>query len=148
MALESVLVALGTADDDRIERIIRTVVDIAGPADADVILAHVFSKEEFDGLVEQMDFDSGGVPPDDVARRHATVRNASKALDDAEIEYVIRGGVGDKGQRIVELAEDADVDLVVVGGRRRTPTGKAVFGSTAQEILLESPAPVTFVRSD
>jgi nucleotide-binding universal stress UspA family protein len=47
---------------------------------------------------------------------------------------------------VVALAEELDADLVIVGGRTRSPAGKAVFGSTAQEILLESPCPVTFVR--
>jgi nucleotide-binding universal stress UspA family protein len=52
------------------------------------------------------------------------------------------------GEAIVSLASDADTDLAVVGGRRRSPTGKAVFGSTAQTVLLSAPCPVTFVRSD
>jgi len=44
------------------------------------------------------------------------------------------------------LAAEVDADLVVVSGRKRTPTGKAVFGSTAQTVLLDAPCPVTFVR--
>ncbi|PSP66736.1 universal stress protein, partial [Halobacteriales archaeon QH_6_68_27] len=48
----------------------------------------------------------------------------------------------------VGLAAETDADLVVVGGRKRSPAGKAVFGSTAQEVMLESPCPVTFVRNE
>lgn len=148
MALHSILVALGPSDADRIDRIVDTVVDVAAPAGADVVLAHVFSDEEFDSVVDRMDFDADGATPDEVAKRHRTVRDVAGALSDAGIEYAVRGGVGEKGELIVELATEVDADMVVVGGRRRSPTGKAVFGSTAQQVLLESPVPVTFVRSE
>jgi nucleotide-binding universal stress UspA family protein len=38
------------------------------------------------------------------------------------------------------------VDLLVVGGRGRSPTGKAVFGSTVETVLRRAPCPVTYVR--
>jgi nucleotide-binding universal stress UspA family protein len=69
-------------------------------------------------------------------------------MDDADVEYATRGNVGEHGPGIVDAAEEVDADLVVVGGRRRSPTGKAVFGSTAQEVMLEAPCPVMFVRAD
>ena len=55
--------------------------------------------------------------------------------------------VGPHGESIVDAAGDIDAGMVFVGGRKRSPTGKAVFGSTAQEVLLNAPAPVTFVRA-
>lgn len=148
MALETVLVALGATDEPRIDRIVETVVDLAGPADAEVVLLHVFSDEEFAESAERLGFEQGEATPEAVAGRNVTVRNAGKELDAAGVDYEVRGGVGDKGQRIVDTAGNVDADLVVVGGRRRSPTGKAVFGSTAQQVLLESPAPVVFVRSE
>lgn len=148
MALETVLVALGATDEPRIDRIVETVVDLAGPAGADVVLLHVFSDEEFANAADRLGFESGDATPEDVAGRHATVRDAGGKFDDGGIGYEVRGGVGHKGERIVDTAADVGADLVVVGGRRRSPTGKAVFGSTAQHVLLESRAPVVFVRSD
>ena len=46
---------------------------------------------------------------------------------------------------IVDLATDIDADLVVVGGRRRSPVGKALFGSVTQSVVLDSPLPVVVV---
>jgi nucleotide-binding universal stress UspA family protein len=46
------------------------------------------------------------------------------------------------------VARDVDADMVVTGGRKRSPAGKAVFGSTAQKVLMNAPCPVTFVRSE
>lgn len=71
------------------------------------------------------------------------------ATDDADIGYE-HGRIADEDEtgEGVALAEEIDADLVVIGGRRRSPTGKAVFGSIAQEVLLNAPCPVTFVRGD
>jgi nucleotide-binding universal stress UspA family protein len=95
----------------------------------------------------EMDADSEQIRPDEVASRHSTIRDLRGKLQLEDIDYDVRGAIGDHGPTIVELATGVAADRVVVGGRRRSPTGKAVFGSTAQEVLLSSPCPVTFVRS-
>ncbi len=48
---------------------------------------------------------------------------------------------------IVELADEFDADQIVMGSRKRSPTGKAVFGSVSQQVLLEADDPVTVVGS-
>jgi nucleotide-binding universal stress UspA family protein len=147
MALETVLLALGPNDADRIDDLTDTVSDIAGPAGARVVLVHVFTDDEFAEATDRLEFESPGeADVDDVAKRHATVRDIGDRLREAGIGFNVRGHVGDHGEGIVEMAGEEEADLVVVGGRKRTPTGKAVFGSTAQHVMLESPAPVTFVR--
>lgn len=147
MALETVLLAVGEGDVDRIDTLTETVTDIAGPAGATVVLAHVFTDEEFDIVVDRLDYDpDGAVDADEVATRHATIRSIADNLSAAGVTYSVRGSVGPHGEAIVSLATDTNADLAVVGGRRRSPTGKAVFGSTAQEVMLNAPCPVTFVR--
>lgn len=39
-----------------------------------------------------------------------------------------------------------ELDSALVVGRKRSPTGKAVFGSITQDVLLNSPRPVRSVR--
>ncbi|WP_128477385.1 universal stress protein [Halorussus pelagicus] len=147
MALRSILLAVGPGDADRTEELARAVADIAAPTGAQVVLGHVFTDEEFDGVVSQLDYDpSGEIDPDEVAARHATVRDLTDAFDEAGVEYSVRGRIGAHGETIVDLANEVNADRVVVGGRKRSPTGKAVFGSTAQEVMLSAPCPVTFVR--
>jgi len=149
MALETILLAVGPNDADRIDKLVSTVTDIAGPAGARVVVAHVFTDDEFERAVDRLEFDAvAEADPDEVADRHATVRELRDRLDEAGIQSSARGSVGDHGEEIVALAKLIHTDLVVVGGRKRSPTGKAVFGSTAQEVMLEAPCPVTFVRGD
>ena len=150
MALDTVLLAIGPTDKDRINRLASTAIDVAGPSGATVVLGHVFTQEEYEDAIDtlQIDFSAGEVSPDDVAERHATIRELVRLFDDAGVDYEIRGDVGPHGEAIVGMAENTGADMIIVGGRRRSPTGKAVFGSTAQEIMLSAPCPVTFVRAD
>lgn len=150
MALETVLLAVGPGDTERTDRLAEETVDIAGPAGATVVLGHVFTEEEYERTLDRLGFDPTAeeVSPTEVAGRHATIRELVGRLEEAGIEHVVGGAVGDHGDSIVGLAEEADADLVIVGGRRRSPAGKAVFGSTAQKVMLSAPCPVTFVRAD
>ncbi|WP_134670837.1 universal stress protein [Halorussus marinus] len=149
MTLETILLAVGPGDADRTETLADAVAEVAEPTGATVILAHVFTDEEYDEVVARLDYDPmGEISPDEVAARHATIRELTDRLADAGITYRVRGAVGSHGETIADLASEVDADRVVVGGRTRSPTGKAVFGSVAQTVMLSSPCPVTFVRSD
>lgn len=150
MTLDTVLLAVGPGDADRLDELAAAVVEVANPADATVSLVHVFTSSEYDEVVARLDFDAGDdeIDPNEVATRHSTIRDLAAVLEEHDVDYEISGAIGEHGPTIVDLASSTDSDRVVVGGRRRSPTGKAVFGSTAQEVLLSSPCPVTFVRSD
>lgn len=147
MALETVMLAVGSQDSDRAGRLTATVVDIAEPAGAEVVLLHAFTEQELDDAIGRLDYEFGDRPDaDEVARRLSVVRSIADELDEAGISFTVRGAVGEHAESIVDGAERSNADLLVIGGRQRSPTGKVVFGSTAQQVLLDSPCPVTFVR--
>ncbi|MFW6321611.1 MAG: universal stress protein [Halohasta sp.] len=152
MSLEKVLVAVETDENDDIDDLAETVVDIAGPAGATVVLADVFSTEAYENARDRLKFDPNAeVTPSVVAERKVRSRAVAEMLADAGIEYTVEGRLkngGSEGDRLADLAEEIDADLVIIGGRGRTPAGKAVFGSTVQRVLLSAPCPVTFVRSE
>jgi nucleotide-binding universal stress UspA family protein len=50
------------------------------------------------------------------------------------------------GEDIVQFAREQGAVGIVIGVRRRSRTGKALFGSTAQYIILNAPCPVTTIR--
>jgi nucleotide-binding universal stress UspA family protein len=52
------------------------------------------------------------------------------------------------GEQIVNLAEQSNADLVVLGLRRRSMVGKVIFGSNAQYIIINAPCPVLTVKRE
>lgn len=49
-------------------------------------------------------------------------------------------------QDLLQLADDEDIDLLVIGIRRRSAVGKLLLGSNAQDIILQAPCPVLAVK--
>ena len=149
MTLDTVELAVGPKDSDRVAELAEAVVEVAEPSGAMVVLVHVFTPEELEQASQRLDFDEpAAAGPTEVARRHATIRELAEHLDAAGVEYEIRGRKGDHATEIVDLSTEIDADRVVVGGRKRSPSGKAVFGSLAQDIMIEAPCPVTFVKGE
>jgi nucleotide-binding universal stress UspA family protein len=145
MSLSTLLVAVGANDADRVDVLAEAVTAVANPTGARVVLLHVFDEDDLEGVREQLD--DSDATASDAARRQKTVRDLTAAFDDEDVDYEIRGSVGEKADAIVSVAEDVHADRVFVAGRSRSPTGKAVFGSTAQSVMLTAPCPVTFVRA-
>lgn len=81
---------------------------------------------------------------------HEDQRDKLRArLDEAAVRYEIRvtSRNNDVADDILEIVEDVNADLVVIGLRRRSPVGKLILGSNAQRILLDAPCPVLAVKA-
>lgn len=79
----------------------------------------------------------------DIAAQRAS-EAASAVVEDAEIV----GLIGEKpANEVLEYARDCDAIYIVVGGRKRSPVGKALFGSVTQSILLNADCPVVTVMT-
>jgi nucleotide-binding universal stress UspA family protein len=83
-------------------------------------------------------------------KRHATgvARDVVHATLDDHSEVVLAGRVGDPVEEILAEADSRSAQYLVIGGRKRTPVGKAVFGSKTQSILLTADHPVVTVMSE
>lgn len=148
MTFETVLLAIGPKEDEtRLENLAATVVDLAGPAGATVELLHVFEDDEFEGIMGRLDNEfAPDATPAEVASHLSSIRAIEDRLDAAGIECNVDGAIGNYGPLIVREAENLNSDIVVVGGQKQSPAGKAMFGSTAQHVLLNAHCPVVFVK--
>ncbi len=57
-------------------------------------------------------------------------------------------GAHEASDELVDIADRVRASLIVIGLRRRTPTGKLLTGSQAQRILLDANVPVLAVKAD
>src|ERR1700710_201065 len=62
-----------------------------------------------------------------------------------EVEQLVRGH--EASEELVEAADRLKASLLVIGLRRRTPTGKLITGSQAQRIRLAANCPVLAVKA-
>lgn len=134
------------ADGDA-STVVETGYELATAFDEPLVLVHVLTAEEFSA--------NTGSPQDTAAiedisieeeREHAASR-AREVLEASLAEYdeetiEVRGLVGDPAEEILGAAESIDPRYLVVGGQRRSPVGKAIFGSTTQTVLLNATCPV------
>lgn len=78
---------------------------------------------------------------DAVARLMEEVVQAGMEMD---VREYARGN--DPATDLLEVAEEVNADLIVIGLPRRSPVGKLLLGSNAQKILLEASIPVLAVK--
>ena len=80
-------------------------------------------------------------------------RDALEALEGrlraTGVEVVVRDFArgNDPAEDLVDVADTERAALIVIGLRRRSPVGKLLLGSNAQQILLKADCPVLAVKA-
>jgi nucleotide-binding universal stress UspA family protein len=93
---------------------------------------------------------SPGGQKDDVARADVPdVERVEQLLRDAGIDAEFKQFVRGKTavEEIEELVDTLPARLLVIGLRKRSPVGKLIMGSVAQELLLSVNCPVLAVKA-
>lgn len=136
--------------DERTKELVREAGELAAGVDADLVLLHVTDDEEFTersaALASIPDFDTNYTVDNarDGARQYA--RDVGRdVLDDLDVEYEAVGALGEEAEEILDIADDRGCDHVFLTGRRRSPTGKALFGDAAQTVILSFEGAVTIL---
>lgn len=111
-------------------------------------IVHVLNQSQFQEL-EQTNLDETGQTIEIQAIREMAEKIADDiARDTIATDYAAIGLVGDPAEEIVRYATRENASYIVIGGRRRSKVGKALFGSVTQSILLSAESPVLTVMAD
>jgi nucleotide-binding universal stress UspA family protein len=147
MPIDELLLSIGPNDPGHVRSLTDVGAEIAGPTGARLHLVYVFSETGYEELLAEDPGLAEGAAPDMVAESIQRLGTAADRLADLGIDCEIHGAVSDApADAVGRLIEDLDVDMVLIGGESRSPAGKALFGDHAQQILLQAPCPVTFVK--
>jgi nucleotide-binding universal stress UspA family protein len=145
MAFEDVLVPtdFGTGSRVALER----ALDSLGPDGGRIIVLHVIDQrllEHVRALYPEMPEEAGLSRLQEQAREAATQLMAGMQTARVDIEPLIVEGV--PFLKIVQLARDLDVDLIVMALHRGPAHFEQVlFGSTAERVMRIAPCPVLIV---
>jgi len=126
-------VLLALADDlTQAQAQIAAIEDMIETADgAKAFLLHVFENNPEGGSVQDVE----------------AVRKVKDSLESAGVSVELLESSGDPAGQVLKYAEEHDVDQICIGGRKRSPAGKALFGSIAQDVVLGTNRPVLLCGS-
>lgn len=110
----------------------------------ELIVVHAMSQKAFQNL-EQSSVKNTGQPVEMDRVREIAAEASKEAIEKADVDATTVGLVGDPKNAVVRYAESRNTSYLVIGGRKRSAVQKAIFGSVAQSILLNSDCPVVTV---
>ncbi len=149
--------ALVVVDDTEAHRrLLSEAGELATGAGAELVVLSLITESEFEEGVETMEaiaeiehtrYEESAVVE---AAENAGRTIASEVFEGSDVEFDAVGAVVEEGayaDRVIGIAEEYDCDHVFITGKRRSPTGKAIFGDTAQAVILNFDGPVTIITS-
>lgn len=138
-----IVAAVDTSDESI--AIVEQARDLADAYGTELHVAHV---ENFSvgNLSNESNQDSVDVEDARAEATDVAADVAGRVLDRGEFEAV--GLVGEPVEQLLEYSAERDAEYVVVGGRKQSPVGKALFGSVTQSLLLNADRPIVTVMHD
>lgn len=133
-------VVVGLSDSDLGRVAVDRAVEEAKLRDVPLVLASHATAPRRDGAVEDL--------PEDLRRARARLGDRARELSERGVRCItsMPAHPASATEALLAAAEEHDAELIVVGVRRRSPVGKAVLGSTAQDVVLRANCGVLAVK--
>ncbi|ARS91075.1 universal stress protein [Natrarchaeobaculum aegyptiacum] len=123
-------------------RVASTAHELAAGLGTGLVVVHVVTEAEAE---DRMDRQTDYYLDDAVADAERVAERIAGDVVEGGFSVEAVGKLGEPTEKILEVAEAHDADYVVIGGRKRTPIGKALLGSVTQSVHLSSDRPVVTV---
>ncbi len=144
----TILAAVG--EKQRSRRLVRTAHELATAYGDELVVLHVIPQDEAEAHFKELrkipEFRDMTLSAE--ADRAEQIARAiiDDSLDDYDRDLVrAQGRLGDPTEAILDMAEGLEARYIVMGGKKRSPTGKALFGSVTQSVLLNAGVPTVTV---
>ncbi|EFW93468.1 UpsA domain-containing protein [Haladaptatus paucihalophilus DX253] len=132
------------------KELVREAGELAAGVGAELVLLHVTTNEEYEETRTSLE----GIPNLETSYTAGQALEGARqfaqdigreVLDGIDVEYEAIGRIGDERDQILDAATELDCDHVFLAGRKRSPTGKALFGDRTQSVILDFDGAVTVV---
>lgn len=117
------------------------------PAEAAVVREGRVLADAFGSELHVLHVHPSKISAMDVIKDLAAERAESVAKRETE-DFEAVGRIGDIAAEILQYARERDAQYIVVGGRKRSPVGKVIFGSTSLSIIRNADRPVVTVSKE
>lgn len=126
-------------ESERSERILTEAERLAENLGLELHVIHVKGMDDLKSEAEDVDDRT-------IKQRAKSV--AEEFASTLAVESRAEGLIGNPKNEIVSYANNVDAEYIVISGRKRSPAGKAIFGSTSQYVILNAQCPVVTVPSE
>jgi nucleotide-binding universal stress UspA family protein len=124
--MKRILVCVDT-DTERAKKQVESITSLPlETKEVEIITYHVFRAGDDDVKAENL----------------RSVAKVVEALENAGLSSTVTQSNGDATRNILDKAKEVDADVISLAGRKRSPTGKALFGSVTQDVILKADRPV------
>lgn len=134
-------------ENTRSRTVVEIAADLAKTYDDTLVALHVVPDTDFESHKKALEslpkFHDYSLTQEAESAKLVADEFVMDAVDDFDTaQFEARGRVGDVADEILAEASDLEPRFLVLSGRRQSPAGKAIFGNTAQRVLLNAECPV------
>jgi nucleotide-binding universal stress UspA family protein len=142
-------IVVGTDGSDTASQAVRQAVDLAGAVGAKIELVSAYEPVPAQRLAEERrdapeDLQWAINPREDV---DATLESAAELARTQGVEVHLCPRQGDPADAILDVAEERNADLIVVGNKGMTGAKRFLLGSVPNKVSHHAPCSVLIIRT-
>jgi nucleotide-binding universal stress UspA family protein len=142
-------IVVGTDGSETAHKAVREAVELARSVGASLSVVSAYAPVSSQRLKEEQ-----REAPEDMqwminAREDvdATLREVQEEYEDADVEIETFARQGDPADAILDLAEEREADLIVVGNKGMTGAKRFLLGSVPNKVSHHAPCSVLIIRT-